>query len=141
MYMYVYAFIYILYIYIYIYVCVCVCVCVYYIYIYIYIYTHTFPSHLIGSAYIVNHIQNFDTFEVKYQILCFICVCVSAQELMRQQEKEQLLERGQRLAQEQLSEHVAEVVRAEKAQRRLQAELKRITECLESTQLELQDSR
>uniref|UniRef100_A0A8C2GV93 Polyamine-modulated factor 1-binding protein 1 n=1 Tax=Cyprinus carpio TaxID=7962 RepID=A0A8C2GV93_CYPCA len=65
----------------------------------------------------------------------------TAQELMRQQEKEQLLERGQRLAQEQLSERVAEVVRAEKAQRRLQAELKRITESLESTQLELQDSR
>ncbi|XP_042584582.1 trichohyalin-like isoform X2 [Cyprinus carpio] len=65
----------------------------------------------------------------------------TAQELMRQQEKEQLLERGQRLAQEQLSERVAEVVLAEKAQRRLQAELKRITESLESTQLELQDSR
>uniref|UniRef100_A0A8C2KLP4 Polyamine-modulated factor 1-binding protein 1 n=1 Tax=Cyprinus carpio TaxID=7962 RepID=A0A8C2KLP4_CYPCA len=64
----------------------------------------------------------------------------TAQELMRQQEKEQLLERGQRLAQEQLSERVAEVVLAEKAQRRLQAELKRITESLESTQLELQDS-
>ncbi|XP_043099198.1 trichohyalin isoform X2 [Puntigrus tetrazona] len=65
----------------------------------------------------------------------------TAQELMQQQEKEQLLERGQRLAQEQLSERVKEVVQAEKAQRKLQAELKRITECLESTQLELQDSR
>ncbi|XP_016106076.1 early endosome antigen 1-like [Sinocyclocheilus grahami] len=58
-----------------------------------------------------------------------------------QQEKEQLLERGQRLAQEQLSERVTEVMQAEKAQRSLQAELKRITESLESTQLELQDSR
>ncbi|XP_059394376.1 trichohyalin isoform X4 [Carassius carassius] len=65
----------------------------------------------------------------------------TAQELARQQEKEQLLERGQRLAQEQLSERVKEVVLAEKAQRRLQEELKRITESLESTQLELQDSR
>lgn len=70
-----------------------------------------------------------------------ICVCVSAQELTRQQEKVQLLEGGQRLVQEQLSERVAEVVRAEKAQRRLQAELKRITDSLENTQQELQDSR
>ncbi|XP_016303419.1 centrosome-associated protein CEP250-like [Sinocyclocheilus anshuiensis] len=63
------------------------------------------------------------------------------QELTQQQEKVQLLERGQRLAQEQLSERVTEVVQAEKAQRRLQAELKRITDSLESTQQELQDSR
>ncbi|XP_067257321.1 polyamine-modulated factor 1-binding protein 1 [Chanodichthys erythropterus] len=65
----------------------------------------------------------------------------TAQELTRQQEKVQLFEGGQRLAQEQLSERVVEVVRAEKAQRRLQAELKRITDSLENSQQELQDSR
>ncbi|XDV17496.1 hypothetical protein PO909_023344 [Leuciscus waleckii] len=65
----------------------------------------------------------------------------TGQELTRQQEKVQMLEGGQHLAQEQLSERVAEVVRAEKAQRRLQAELKRITDSLENTQQELQDSR
>ncbi|XP_077057955.1 uncharacterized protein pmfbp1 isoform X3 [Siphateles boraxobius] len=65
----------------------------------------------------------------------------TGQELLRQQEKVQMLEGGQHLAQEQLSERVAEVVRAEKAQRRLQAELKRITDSLENTQQELQDSR
>lgn len=70
-----------------------------------------------------------------------VCVCVSGQELTRQQEKVQMLEGGQHLAQEQMSERVAEVVRAEKAQRRLQAELKRITDSLENTQQELQDSR
>ncbi|XP_051538539.1 cingulin-like isoform X2 [Myxocyprinus asiaticus] len=62
------------------------------------------------------------------------------QELARQQEKAQLLEGGQCLAQEQLTEHVAEVVQAEKAQRRLQAEHKRLTEKLENTKRELQDS-
>lgn len=65
----------------------------------------------------------------------------TGQELTRQQEKVQMLEGGQHLAQKQLSERVAEVVRAEKAQRRLQAELKRITDSLENTQQELQDSR
>lgn len=68
-------------------------------------------------------------------------VCVLAQELTRHQERSQLLERGQRAAQDQLSERVAEVVRGEKAQRRLQAELKRLTDKLESDEKELQDSR
>ncbi|XP_039547249.1 trichohyalin-like [Pimephales promelas] len=65
----------------------------------------------------------------------------TGQELTRQQERVQMLEGGQHLAQEQLSERVAEVVRAEKAQRRLQADLKGITDSLENTQKELQDSR
>ncbi|XP_073763644.1 polyamine-modulated factor 1-binding protein 1 isoform X16 [Danio rerio] len=65
----------------------------------------------------------------------------TGQELMRQQEKLQLLEGGQRLTQDQLSERVAELLEAEKAHRKLQAELKRTTDSLENTQLELQDSR
>ncbi|KAI7814060.1 putative polyamine-modulated factor 1-binding protein 1 [Triplophysa rosa] len=65
----------------------------------------------------------------------------TAKELARHQERSQLLERGQRVAQEQLSERVAEVVQGEKAQRRLQAELKRLTDKLESDEKQLQDSR
>lgn len=51
------------------------------------------------------------------------------------------MERGQRVAQQQLSERVAEVVQGEKAQRTLQAELKRLTDKMESDEKELQDSR
>ncbi|XP_056316773.1 LOW QUALITY PROTEIN: centrosome-associated protein CEP250 [Danio aesculapii] len=65
----------------------------------------------------------------------------TGQELMRQQEKLQLLEGGQRLTQDQLSERVAELLRAEKAHGKLQAELKRTSDSLENTQQELQDSR
>ncbi|XP_065117551.1 uncharacterized protein pmfbp1 isoform X2 [Paramisgurnus dabryanus] len=65
----------------------------------------------------------------------------TAQELARQQERSELLERGQRVAQEQLTERVTELVRGEKTQRRLQAELKRLTDKVETVEKELQDSR
>ncbi|XP_055069117.2 uncharacterized protein pmfbp1 isoform X4 [Misgurnus anguillicaudatus] len=65
----------------------------------------------------------------------------TAQELARQQERSELLERGQRVAQEQLTERVTEVVRGEKTQRRLQAELRRLTDKVENLEKELQDSR
>ncbi|KAA0723790.1 Polyamine-modulated factor 1-binding protein 1 [Triplophysa tibetana] len=65
----------------------------------------------------------------------------TAQELARHQERSQLLERGQRVAQLQLSERVAEVVQGQKGQRRLQTELKRLTDKPESDEKQLQDSR
>ncbi|XP_056610698.1 polyamine-modulated factor 1-binding protein 1 isoform X2 [Triplophysa dalaica] len=65
----------------------------------------------------------------------------TAQELAQHQERSQLLERGQRVAQQQLSERVAEVEQGEKAQRTLQAELKRLTDKMESDEKQLQDSR
>lgn len=83
----------------------------------------------------------FSHSELSGSVLFRDVLCVSGQELMRQQEKLQLLEGGQRLTQDQLSGRVAELLRAEKAHRKLQAELKRTTDSLENTQQELQDSR
>lgn len=77
--------------------------------------------------------------------MCVMSVCLNmcsaAQELAREQEKGVLLEGGQQRAQEQLAERVAEVVRAEQAQRRQQAELRRLKERLDSTEAELLSSR
>ena len=73
-------------------------------------------------------------------MLC-VCVCVSAQELARQEEKVLLVEGGQHRAQEHLAERVAEGVRAEQAQRKLQAELRTLKERLRTTEHELQGYR
>lgn len=70
-----------------------------------------------------------------------MCVDISAQELARHEEKILLLEGGQQQAQEQLAERAAEVVRAERTQRKLHAELKRLQERLKSTEEELQHHR
>lgn len=75
-------------------------------------------------------------------MLCvYVCVCVSAQELARQEEKVLLVEAGQHRTQEHLAERVAEVVRAEQAQRKLQAELRTLKERLHTTEHELQGYR
>lgn len=75
-------------------------------------------------------------------MLCvYVCVCVSAQELARQEEKVLLVEAGQHRTQEHLAERVAEVVRAEQAQRKLQAELRTLKERLRTTEHEQQGYR
>ncbi|CAB1339426.1 unnamed protein product, partial [Coregonus sp. 'balchen'] len=64
-----------------------------------------------------------------------------SQELARQEEKVLLVEGGQHRAQQHLAERVAEVVRAEQAQRTLQAELRTLKERLRTTEHELQGYR
>ncbi|XP_028811809.1 polyamine-modulated factor 1-binding protein 1 isoform X2 [Denticeps clupeoides] len=64
-----------------------------------------------------------------------------AQTLARQEEKSVLLEGGQQRAHEQLAERVAEVVRAEQTQRKLQAELRTLKQRLDSTEEERRTCR
>ncbi|TRZ00206.1 hypothetical protein DNTS_022585 [Danionella cerebrum] len=65
----------------------------------------------------------------------------TAQKLMLQQEKLQVLEETQHRAHEQLSQRAAELQRAEKTERKLQADLKIVTDCLENTNQEVRDLR
>ncbi|XP_071381222.1 polyamine-modulated factor 1-binding protein 1 [Centroberyx affinis] len=69
------------------------------------------------------------------------CCRDTAQKLARQEERALLLQGGQQQAQEQLAQRVAEVVKAEQAQRKLQAELQRLKEKLHTTEHELQSYR
>ncbi|KAL4630269.1 polyamine-modulated factor 1-binding protein 1 isoform X3 [Arapaima gigas] len=64
-----------------------------------------------------------------------------AQDLARQEEKVLLVEAGQQWAEEQLGQRVAELVRAEQAQRKLQTELRGLQEQLDVAQHQVQGYR